>query len=230
MVRGLVEKMKIQISKSLIATIIIVLGTIAIQTLTYETARFLGNSPLLISSSIDEHIPFLNVFIYPYVTWYLMLFLVPLIMYIAKPQNFYSYTLSVVIAVIIAFIVFVTFPTTVNRPEINATDFTSYITNLIFSMDSPPGCCLPSMHCTLSFMFILYTIKVKELKPHVRVLIAIWSIVIIISTLYIKQHVIYDVLAAFILVLISHAICKKFKLYKITEKLHSHLSTLISKD
>lgn len=222
--------MKIQISKSLIATIIIVLGIVTIQTLTYESARFLGSSPLLISSSIDEHIPFLNVFIYPYVTWYLLLFLVPIITYIAKPQSFYCYVATNIISVIIAFIVFVTFPTTVNRPEINATGFTSYITHLIFNMDTPPVCCLPSMHCALCFMFILYTIKVKELKPHVRVLLAIWSIVIIISTLYIKQHVIYDVLAAFILVLISHVICKKFKLYKITEKLHNRLNTLLSKD
>ncbi len=219
--------MKIRISKSIIVTVIMILCLIAIETLIYETARFLGGTPTMLKSELDNKIPFITAFIYPYISWYLMLFLVPIIIYINKPQNFYSYTATSIFAIITAFIIFVIFPTTVNRPEVIIDDFTTYVTHLVFSMDAPPVCCLPSMHCALCFLFILYTINIKELKPNIRILITIWSLVITISTLYIKQHVIYDILASIILVFISHVICKKFKLYKITEKLHRHLCNLI---
>lgn len=230
MVRGLVEKMRIQISKNILVAVIIIICLILIQTIMYESARFLCGEPTLLTSRIDEHTPFLTVFIYPYISWYPMLFLIPLIIYIAQPKNLYSYAMTNIIVVVFAFIIFVAFPTTVNRPEVNVTDFTSFVTYLIFYTDTPPTCCLPSTHCALCFMFILYTINIKELKPGIRALIAIWSLVIVISTLYIKQHVIYDILGALILVLVSHIICKRFKLYKITEKAHNRLLKLLSKD
>lgn len=219
-----------KIPKNILTTIIIILSLIVFETLMYEAARFICNTPTCLTSSLDDKIPFLTIFIYPYISWYFMLALVPYIMYVSKPDNFFNYIAAAVISIIIAFVIFTIFPTTINRPEVIGVDITSNITRLIFSMDTPPVCCLPSMHCVLCLLFILYTVNIKELEPSIRILIALWSTIIIISTLFIKQHVVYDILASFVLVLISHIICKKFKLSKITEKLHNKLTILLSKD
>lgn len=219
-----------KIPKNILRAIIIILSLIAIQGIMYEAARFLSSTPTCLTSTLDDKIPFLTIFIYPYISWYFMVALVPYIIYIAKPQNFFTYVSTAVISIIIAFVIFIVFPTTVNRPEVIGVDITSNITRLIFSMDTPPVCCLPSMHCVLCLLFIFYTINIKELKPSIRVLISLWSTIIIISTLFIKQHVIYDIFASVILVLVSHIICKTFKLHKITEKLHNKLNIDSPKD
>lgn len=219
-----------KIPKNILRAIIIILSLIAFESLMYEAARFICGTPTCLTSSLDDKIPFLTIFIYPYISWYFMLALVPYIIYLCKPDNFFNYITTAVISIIIAFVIFIAFPTTINRPEVIGVDITSNITRLIFSMDTPPVCCLPSMHCVLCLLFILYTINIKELKPSIRVLIALWSTTIIISTLFIKQHVIYDILAAIVLVFVSHLICKKFNLSKIAKKLHNKLNIDSAKD
>lgn len=218
-----------KIPKNILSTIIIILSLIAFDSLLYEAPRFLSSSPFCLSSALDDKIPFLTIFIYPYISWYFMLAIIPYIMYVSKPQNFFYYASTAIVTSSIAVIIFISFPTTINRPEVVGNDFTSSLTRFIFDMDDPPVCCLPSMHCALCFLFIIYTINIKELKPAVKALIALWSIVIMISTLFIKQHVIYDILAALVLILISHVICRKFQLYKIVEKLHAKLCNALSK-
>lgn len=217
-------------NKNILASFIIILGLIVFETLFFEGARIFGSNPTCLTSSLDDKIPFLTVFIYPYISWYIMLALIPMIMYMAKPQNMYKYTATCIISVLIAFVIFALFPTTVNRPEVTGTDITSCITHLIFNMDTPPLCCLPSMHCALCFMFILYTMDIKEIKPSIKLVITLWSIVIMMSTLYIKQHVIYDVILALPLVILSHIICVKFKLYTYVEVLHDKLCQKLLKD
>lgn len=217
-------------NKNMFVAFGMILALIGITTLFFEGARIFGSNPTCLASSIDDKIPFLTVFIYPYISWYVMLAIIPMIMYIAKPQNMYKYAATCIISVLIAFVIFALFPTTVNRPEVTGTDITSCITRLIFNMDTPPLCCLPSMHCALCFMFILYTIDIKEIKPSIKLVITLWSIIVMMSTLYIKQHVIYDVILALPLVILSHIICVKFKLYTYIEVLHDKLCQKFSKD
>ena len=219
-----------KISKKFITAIIIVILTIIFESLMYEVGRLFSVSPTLLISEIDNRIPFVPGFIYLYIFWYLMLFFIPIIIYYYSSDNFYSYIATAIITIFIAFCIFILFPTTIRRPEINETSVTLWITNLIFKMDSPAACCLPSMHCALCFLFIIYTINLKELKPLFKALIVVLSTLIIISTLFIKQHVIYDILASIVIVSLAYAICKKLNLSKYIKTLHDKLCLKLSKD
>ncbi len=219
-----------KISKKFITAIVIVILTIILESLMYEVGRLFSLYPTLLISEIDSKIPFLPGFIYLYISWFLMLFFIPIIIYYYSSDNFYSYIATTIITILIAFCIFILFPTTVSRPEINETSVTLWITNLIFKMDSPVACCLPSMHCALCFLFIIYTINLKELKPLFKTLIVVLSMLIIISTLFIKQHVIYDILAAIVIVSLAYVICKKLNLSKYIKVLHEKFCLKLSKD
>lgn len=216
--------------KRLLTAIIIIIISIAFESLMYELGRAFSHSPTLLVSSIDDKIPFLAGFIYPYISWYLMLFFVPIIIHKYSKADFCNYITTTIITIIIAFCIFIIFPTTVNRPNIVGINFTSNITYLIFKMDEPVLCCLPSMHCVLCFLFIIYTIKLKGLKSPFKVIITLWSSLVILSTLFIKQHVIYDILGAIIVVYLAYIICKKFNLSKYITCLYDKLYVKLSKD
>lgn len=219
-----------KISKKFITAIVIVILAIIFESLMYETGRLFSVSPTLLTSEIDSKIPFIPGFIYLYIFWYLMLFFIPIIIYYYSSNNFYSYIATTIITILIAFCIFILFPTTVSRPEINETSITLWITNLIFKMDSPAACCLPSMHCALCFLFIIYTINLKDLKPLFKILIAVLSTLVIISTLFIKQHVIYDILASIAVIALAYVMCKKLNLSKYIKTLHEKLYLKLSKD
>ena len=80
--------------------------------------------------------------------------------------------------------------------------------NIIYKVDTPVNL-FPSAHCALAILFIISTLDVKEIKKEYKILITITSVLIMLSTVFIKQHVIVDVLGAFIIVPMYYIIRKK---------------------
>lgn len=181
-------------------------------------------SPLkltVLGSSFDDKLPFIPFFACFYYLWYVYLFLIPLILNRVNKKYFFKYASTTVICILLGALIFILYPTTINRGvELNNyKSIFTYIVKFIYMTDNPNLCCLPSMHCALSFIFIYSTFKAKELKGSYKILIAITSLAIIASTLFIKQHVIWDVIAAFIVVTISIIIDKFVNLDKFIEKI-----------
>ena len=78
-------------------------------------------------------------------------------------------------------------------------------------MIDEPTCCLPSIHCLSCFYIILALLKSKTNK-YFKITNVIVCILIVFSTLFIKQHVILDVLASLIITIISYILVFRFKL------------------
>ncbi|MEG2351370.1 MAG: phosphatase PAP2 family protein [Bacilli bacterium] len=196
---------KLNYKPILITTILII-----IQSGFYFFSKLVQSTPTMLSSTLDDKIPFINSFIYPYIIWYLMLFIVPYVVYKYNKNNFYKYCLAYIICVIVSNIIFIVFPTTIIRAEHLGNGVTNLLVKLIYYLDTPALNCLPSLHCIICFLFIYCSINFKLPKAF-KIITTFLSIIIIISTLFIKQHVIYDVAAAFIISLISWLIsCKYF--------------------
>ncbi|MBR5227472.1 MAG: phosphatase PAP2 family protein [Clostridia bacterium] len=210
--------MKIQITKKSICIILLIISFILLETFFYEAAKWISSDVHVLHSVVDDKIPFTPIFIYPYVSWYLLLFLVPLLIYKFSKEDFYKYTLSLIATILISFIIFVLYPTTVIRPEIEVTGLTTWLLNKIYLLDTPALCCLPSMHCALCFLFIIYITKLKNMNIVLKVCVTVISTLIILSTLFIKQHVIYDVLLSLIITLSVFLIFEKTKIYIKTQK------------
>lgn len=158
----------------------------------------------VMNCDLDSYIPFISVFIYPYIIWYITLFLVPYIFY-KYDKNYYNlYKKTIIISLIITFFIYIFYPTTMVRSEVVPNSLSTLIVSLIYKIDTPVINCLPSVHCLISFVHIYITVIIKKMNIRLKVSILLQSVLVILATLFIKQHVIIDVIFAFIISIIVY--------------------------
>ena len=109
-----------------------------------------------------------------------------------------------------AHITFIIYPSEVLRPSIEVHNITDFILDFTYKTDTPAVNCLPSVHCLYCFNLIFYIIKCNNLKNKFKLPIVTYLILIILSTLFIYQHVIEDVVLALIYSVIAIVITHKF--------------------
>lgn len=212
--------MKKIIKFSDIKIILISIALVAFQSIIFFLTKPFIHAPYVLNSKLDMAIPFISHFIWIYVFWYFMLFAVPF--YIAKnnKNSFYKYIATYIITTIIAGLIFVVFPNCVIRPDVQNTNIACRLVNIIYTLDTPSINCLPSIHCLFSYLFILSVFDIKkDTSIHMKVIITTLSLLVVLSTLFIKQHVVYDAIASLILAIVVWIIVDKIKIYSIFNKL-----------
>ena len=208
--------------KNNIKALIIIILVTSIENILYFLVKLLQKTPYLIGNTIDKKIPFIEYFVYFYVIWYLMLIIVPYIFYKNDKKDLIKYISLYSLCSITANIIFIIYPTIIERASIMPNTITKQIVNLIYYFDTPALNCFPSMHCIVSFIFILIAIESKTMTKNKKIIITSLSTLVILSTLFIKQHVLYDVIGALIIVLIYSLIYLKIK-----DKIEKKLERLI---
>ena len=202
---------KIELKPLLIAT-----GLIAFQSIIFFGVKLFQNNFNTIGNHIDELIPFNYLAIIPYYIWYFMIFYIPYYLYQKDKDMLSKYLLSYIVCVLVADLIFLVYPSMVVRPEIEVKGVLSFLTKVIYWVDNPPINCFPSMHCAVSMLFILTVCNSKNISNRFKVITTIISILIMISTLVIKQHVFIDLVSGDIimtLIYITFSKNKKLLLY-----------------
>ena len=141
--------------------------------------------------------------------WYLFLILIPLLILKYNKKVFDKYIVVSIVYAILEGIIFILFPTTMNRQPLVVTDISTWVVDIIYKVDTPVCNLFPSAHCAFSILFIISILDVKEVKKEYKILIIISSLLIILSTLFIKQHVVIDVLGALLIVPIYYILRKR---------------------
>ena len=108
-----------------------------------------------------------------------------------------------IIGILLSDLTFLIYPTIIVRPEIEIKGFTDLILYLTYYFDTPAVNCVPSVHCLFCFISIYYVTLNKKIKTQIKVPIITYLILIILSTLFIKQHLLIDVVVASIYTIIS---------------------------
>ena len=189
--------------------IIILFGFFIFQSLIYFITKLFQNNPVYLNNAIDDRIPFIPYFVIFYVMWYLFLILIPLLILKYNKKVFDKYIVVSIVYAILEGIIFILFPTTMNRQPLVVTDISTWIVDIIYKVDTPVCNLFPSAHCAFSILFIISILDVKEIKKEYKVLIIISSLLIILSTVFIKQHVVVDVLGALLIVPIYYILRKR---------------------
>lgn len=185
-----------------------------IQPLLYTLVKFLQFNYYTITTYIDTIIPFIPHFIYIYNLFYIFIILSFYYIY-KKDQKLYFLGINTgVICMLISYLTYIIFPTLIIRPNLNLLNIDP-ITNLIlyvtYKVDNPAINCFPSIHCTFCFIILFITNMSHKINIKNKLFINIFSILIIISTLLVKQHYILDIISSFILTIIVLLIIKKNK-------------------
>lgn len=153
-------------------------------------------------SVLDDHIPFTEVFVLPYLAWFIFMPVTLVYLFAFAGETFRKTALFLAIGMVCSLVIFTLWPTMqdlrpLEMPRDNV--FTDWIAT-IYQADTPTNVS-PSIHAlnTLGIQFgILHCDRLRR-RPGIQIGTAVLSVLIIASTVMIKQHSILDVLAAFAL-------------------------------
>ncbi|MBB6671841.1 phosphatase PAP2 family protein [Cohnella nanjingensis] len=141
-------------------------------------------------TDLDRLTPFVPSFIIPYVLWYPFKAAVLIGLAFKDRAVYYRTLLALCGGLVLAYIVYALFQTTVPRPE--ALDEKGVLNRMIwfvYSHDEPFNC-FPSIHVLTSYLMLR---GARVFGRTIRWAATIMSILIIASTVLIKQHVLADV-------------------------------------
>ncbi len=158
---------------------------------------------------IDYQIPFLSAFIIPYVLAYIQW----IVGYMAIARNGREYCHTVmggeILSKIMIGMLFIFFPTTMLREEIIGNDLLSRMVEVLYRID-PPTNLFPSIHCLESYICMKAALEMKSHTKKFRMGMIGMSILVFLSTVFIKQHVILDFFGAVIVAEIGRLISGYF--------------------
>ncbi|MEH7331952.1 phosphatase PAP2 family protein [Neobacillus drentensis] len=165
----------------------------------YQLLNLGAQKGLDLSTPLDHAIPFVSIFIIPYILWYGYIFCY-LVYFCFKDTKVYLKTLIlIVVAEFICFIIYFFFQTTVPRPSLEGNDLLTSMVQWIYKKDRPYNC-FPSIHVLTTFAVMLASLHIKNKHLINNLCIHITGGLIIISTLFVKQHVIFDMIGSMYLV------------------------------
>lgn len=174
----------------------------------FITERFISaESCTPVHCFIDDLIPFCEVFLIPYVGWYLLV--VGSLLYFAlyNVENFKRLQIFIIVTQIVAMATYIIFPT---RQDLRPTEFArdNFLTDCVgflYSFDTNTGVC-PSLHCAYSIGIASVWFKEKSASVSLKVFILIFVVLVCLSTMFIKQHSAVDFFASLPVCLLAEVI------------------------
>ncbi len=146
--------------------------------------------------SVDEKIPLVPQFILAYVMWYPLLAVFPLVLYSIDSAVYSQYIISIIVDIVISLAVYWFYPTSFKRPKAPEDSFSGRMLGLMYIIDYKGLNCMPSMHCSMCFIIIYYAFVCSGMMVGLQFLFAGVALLIVVSTVFIKQHVLIDVISA----------------------------------
>jgi len=168
--------------------------------------------------AIDDLIPIVPVFITVYFFAYLFWLICPVLNSQAPRQRYADYIIGFAAAYIIGGIILSLFPATMDR---TAEGLYSNVGTDIFSRwhywfitVADPGemahGLLPSFHTMSSVFCYLGVARCKEIPLGTRIFICLYALSVVLSTLFLKQHYVMDMVSGATLACICYALSRKF--------------------
>ena len=166
-------------------------------------------NPIHLFTPIDYSIPPIMTFaiIYVFTFYPFVLYTIAYFAYI-RPNRSNQFFISLFIIYAISFLTYMIMPVEMIRPTLNpnSPDFFTRVMAKYYASD-PPFNCFPSLHAANSSISAYYLTREKPKYWYIFWLIAL---LVMISTLFVRQHVIVDEIAGFILAIFAGKISEKY--------------------
>lgn len=195
-------------------SVFLLLIYLSISLLYQWTNRPIGTVRIL-WTPLDDLIPFWPGFILIYHSWYPFIIAGMLMMFLRRESDFQRLILHLIIAQLMAILIFVLFQTEVIRADITGGDVFSRLVAWTYRIDQPYNG-FPSIHVLTSLITAWYFAKTFFEKKGLAIFYVFYSGLIILSTLFVKQHMVWDIPGALAVALLTYPISRW--LYKICFK------------
>lgn len=156
------------------------------------------NGAYSLVTDLDRGMPFIKVFVIPYLFWYIFLLFGLLYLCRVNRSGFYKTVVIYDLGLLIASLIYYLFQTMVPRPILVGDDWLTHMVSFVYQMDQPFNC-FPSTHVFTTYL-LMRGIQQYARSIGLKLVVHLIGLSIILSTVLIKQHVILDVVASIILV------------------------------
>ncbi len=161
----------------------------------------------IVNIPLDDLIPFCEYFIIPYMLWFLYVVGACIFMFFkGNNKEFLQFALSLVIGMSLSLTICMIYPNGLTlRPDYIPDNFFGRIVNGLYTVDTSTNV-FPSIHVYNSLVVNFALIKCKALKGHniIKALSWILCISICLSTVFLKQHSVTDVVGGIVLYIILY--------------------------
>lgn len=177
----------------------------------------------LIHSPLDDYIPFVEYFIVPYLLWFLFIAVTILYFFFTDKTGFYKLIIFLFTGMTLFLIICTIFPNGLNlRPTTFARDniFVDLVKRL-YQTDTSTNV-LPSIHVFNSLGAAIAIAHSDALKKRrgIQISAYILSALIILSTVFLKQHSVTDVFAAFVMAGVLYPLAYHAEIKKVIKAAH----------
>lgn len=172
----------------------------------------------LIHMSLDDRIPFCEFFIVPYLLWFAYISVVVLYFFFKDKQDYYRTCVFLFTGMTIFLIVSTLWPNGHHlRPAVMPRDnIFSTVVAMLYKTDTPTNL-WPSIHVynSLGAHFAVFRNEKLHRKPLAHIGSLVLCVSIILSTMFLKQHSVFDVLTAFIMAAVMYIVVYGFDIVTI---------------
>lgn len=137
---------------------------------------------VILSTTIDEWIPFVPAFILPYILWYAFILGYLFYFWYKDVQTFLKTLVIIVIGELVCFVIYFYFQTTVPRPDVAGDGLFVDLVRMIYSHDQPYNA-FPSIHVLTTFAIIFGNFNIKDKHLFHTAFVPVMGSLIILSTL-----------------------------------------------
>lgn len=163
----------------------------------YFLLQFLPLEHRVVHAALDDRIPFLPGFIIPYILWYVYVPGLMLLMCFTDKQRFLRQAATLFSGAFICIAIFALWPSRVDfRPDAAGDGLLLWLCRAVYSSDQPYNV-FPSLHCYEATAIFLASFGSGGWRRH-KALCAvsgILAVLICLSTVFVKQHSVLDLLS-----------------------------------
>lgn len=165
----------------------------------------------IIHLTLDDYIPFCEIFVIPYFLWFAYIFLAVAYFFFKDRSEFYRITAFLFIGMTICLITYTIWPNGHDlRPNLDTLGRSNIFTRImgwLYSTDTCTNVC-PSIHAfnSIGACIAIYRSRHLKEKRALRIGTLVLTILICMSTVFLKQHSIFDVACACLFSLIMYVI------------------------
>ena len=158
---------------------------------------------------LDDRIPFNEYFVIPYLLWFLYVAGTLVYFFFASKHEYYRLCTFLFTGMTVSLLVCTFFPngTDLRVPVDSHKNFCSFLVSLVHTADTSTNV-FPSIHVYNSLGCHIAIVKSQRLKKYkgIRIGSFILCTSIIMSTVFIKQHSLFDVMTAFIMAAVMYGL------------------------
>lgn len=164
-----------------------------------------------VHSKLDKYIPFMEIFIIPYLLWFVYIFITVAYFFLTSKQDFYKCCAFLFIGMTICLIIYTLWPNghylRVNIDTLGRDNVFLSIVQKLYKIDTSTNV-FPSIHVYNSIGAMIAIRKSERLRNinWLQISSFILTVLICMSTVFLKQHSILDGFGAIVLSIIMYAI------------------------